>query len=313
MALKTMWAYLEQQDSVKPIVFLRIALSAFAICKIAVVYPYLPDVYGQYGYVQWAISKAGLYGFLPHMGDYYSAVSSMIPDSNQLLTMFFWLYVVTFLFLALGLFTRVAALLGFYLHLLWMDTGSGLMYGVDVFTQMALFYLLFMPAGNYFSLDVVLGLAEKKQFMVSAGVTRKLLQFQLLVVYMSSGIEKALGPQWWNGEAIWRSLMLPSFTQHNLAWLAHYPAVLIVSGWLVVSLEILYPVLLLLPRVRVVGLACIFMLHLFIGVFLGMWLFAAIMIILSFFAFGPQALADIRAYRLRRAEASQLVLPSQAY
>nr|WP_121272873.1 HTTM domain-containing protein [Pedobacter schmidteae] len=288
------WSYLEKPGSIKPVVFFRITLGIFAIAKIAVLYHYLNDVYGQYGYVQWAISKSGLYDFLPHLGDFYELFKPYVGCSTNFLYSFFWFYVLVLVLMSLGLFTRLSTILCFYLHLLWIDTGSGLMYGVDVFTQMALFYLMFMPAGSYFSLDVAFNFVKKKYKSVSAGMLRKLVQLQLILVYTSSGIEKGLGIQWWNGDAMWRSLMLPSFSQHDLTWLAQYPFILIVSGWLVVLMEVFYPVLLLVPKIRVYGILAVLLLHLSIGVFLGMWLFGFIMIILSAFAFGPEALADFR-------------------
>ena len=287
--------YLEKKDSIKPVIFLRIALGIFAIIKIAVLYNYLNDVYGQYGYIQWAISKAGLYDFLPHFGDISLLLTKYFAlNASAAIYFLFWVYLAFLSMLVVGLFSRITSIICFYLHLMWIDTGAGFMYGVDVFTQIAFFYLMFMPTGRYLSLDVLFKIVRPQMFPPSAGLVRKLLQLQMMVVYASSGIEKGLGIQWWNGEAMWRSLMLPSFQQFDMSWLSHFPILMYFSGWCIVTIETLYPLMMLLPKWRVLWLLMVSIMHLFIGVFLGMWLFGAIMIILSFSAFGHEALNDIK-------------------
>ncbi len=287
--------YLEREESIKPIAFFRVNLGIFAIIKIAVLYDYLEDVYGQYGYIQWAISKAGLYNFLPHIGDVVLLINNYFAiTASQTLYLMFWVYISFLLMLTVGFLSRLNAIVCFILHLMWVDTGAGFMYGVDVFTQMAFFYLIFMPCGRYFSLDVLLRISRPQLFSKSAGLTRKLVQIQMMLVYCSSGIEKGFGVQWRNGEAMWRSLMLPSFQQFDMSWLSGFPALMYMFGWSIILIELLYPLLMSLPQWRILGLILIILMHLSIGVFLGMWLFAYIMIILSVFAFGYEALKDIR-------------------
>lgn len=297
--INQLFAYLEKKESIKPIVFFRIALSLFAIIKIVALYDYLEDVYGQYGYIQWTISKAGLYDFLPHIGDINLLANKYFTSTaSQTLYMMFWIYIGFLLMLTVGFLSRLNTIICFYLHLMWMNTGGGFMYGVDVFTQLSFFYLMFMPCGRYFSVDILLKISRPQLFSSAAGLTRKLVQIQLMLVYCSSGIEKSLGIQWRNGEAMWRSLMLPSFQQFDMSWLSEYPFLMYISGWSIVFIEFLYPVLILLPKWRVLFLFIVILMHFFIGVFLGMWLFAFIMIILSVFAFGYEVLKDIRNHRM---------------
>ena len=291
--------YLEREESIIPIIFFRISLSLFAIIKIAVLYDYLEDVYGQYGYIQWAVSKAGLYDFLPHVGDVVLLINNFFHiTASQTLYLMFWVYVCLLLMLAIGFLSRINTILCFILHLMWLDTGGAFIYGVDVFTQLAFFYLIFMPSGRYFSLDVLLRISKPQLFSKAAGLTRKLVQIQLMFVYFSSGIEKGLGVQWRNGEAMWRSLLLPSFKQFDMSWLSGFPVLLHMLGWSIVFLEILYPIFVLLPKWRILCLVTIILMHLSIGIFLGMWMFACIMVILSVFAFGNEVLEDIRNMRL---------------
>ena len=165
------------------------------------------------------------------------------------------------------------------------------MYGMEIFTHIGLFYGMFMPWGDHLSLDVFQG-RRRALSSVAAGVTRKMLQLQMCIVYLSSGLEKASGLQWRNGDAIWRSVMLPSFHQFDMSWLAQVPSLALASGWLVISIESGYAFLIWWPKTRSVWLGLTIGMHTFIGLILGMWLFSLFMIVLNLGAFGYDALRD---------------------
>src|SRR5262249_760353 len=59
----------------------------------------------------------------------------------------------------------------------------------------------------------------------------RLLQLHLCVVYLASGLEKATGIQWWNGEAGWRGGMRPGLPHFRLTWLGGGPWVRVPGGW----------------------------------------------------------------------------------
>src|SRR5437868_14008234 len=103
-----------------------------------------------------------------------------------------------------------------------MHAGGGLLYGMDYFAHIGLFYCIIMPTSNAVSLPVVLGWRNSSP-SIAAGLTRKMLQVQLCIVYLSSGLEKACGIEWWNGEAIWRSVTLPTFKEFDVSWIAYVP------------------------------------------------------------------------------------------
>jgi hypothetical protein len=109
------------------------------------------------------------------------------------------------------------------------------------------------------------------------------------MVYASSGIEKALGPGWRNGEAIWRALMLPEYRRFDFSFLAAHPWMAVVLGWLVLAVEIGYPVLVWPRRTRRFWVGAVAALHLGIAVFMGLAVFGAVMIVLSVAAFGVPA------------------------
>lgn len=289
-----MFKFIEVVKPTYPFLFYRVGLALICIGKFAVLYPNFLTFYGQYGLIQWSISKINAYPYAPHIGDYSIFLSKILHlsmDDASLLVM--KLFFCCSLFLLFGLFTRISTFLCFMLHLAFINTGSGIIYGVEVFTQLALFYALFFPLNTTYSADIALGLSKYKRKSISAGVAIRLIQFQMCLVYLSSGIEKCLGMQWLNGEAIWRTLMMPIFKNYDFSWLADYPVIPFLIGITVLFIEIGYVVFMWKKNIRVWWLAMIVALHLGIGLFMGMWFFALVMIFLSLFAFGDDVLGDM--------------------
>lgn len=290
-----------QPESPRPLAWFRMAVALFCLIKMLVVRQSFNDIYGQYGFVQWAITRANLFPGLPHLGDVALLTGHLGLTSDQAIHLVLGVYIVGLCGLLAGLATRWMAVLVWFTNFLWMHAGGGLVYGMDIFAHIALFYLMIMPCGAALSLDVHWR-KRSSQPSVSAGVTRRMLQFHMCIIYFSSGLEKAMGIQWWNGEAIWRSAMLPVFHQFDLHWLAYVPWLPMMVGWSTVAAETSYAFLVWSRRTRIFAVALLVSMHFFIGLFLGMWLFGIIMIIMNLGAFGYEAWQDFVAWRASRAK-----------
>ncbi|MCX2480828.1 hypothetical protein OQY15_17115 [Pedobacter sp. MC2016-15] len=285
--------FIEVEKPTYPLLFYRTGLALICIGKFAVLYHNFLIFYGQYGLIQWSISKVNAYPYAPHIGDYSIFLGRFFNisfDDAAMLVM--KIFFCSSLCLFFGLFTRLSTFLCFMLHLAFINTGSGIIYGVEVFTQLALFYALFFPLNTTYSADMVLGLSKYKKESVGAGIAIRLVQFQMCLVYLSSGIEKCLGIQWLNGEAIWRTMMMPIFKHYDFSWMADYPYIPLIIGLSVLIVEIGYVVFMWMKNVRVWWLGMIIALHLGIGIFMGMWFFALVMVFLSVFAFGDDVIKD---------------------
>ncbi len=299
VACRRLEAWFTAPASPVPLGAFRIALAAFALVRMAPLLRSALALWGPYGFVQWAITRARLPEVFPHLGDVSRVLRPLGVTPEGTVWIVVGLEVVALVGLLVGWRTRAAALAASGLEFLLLHAGGGLEYGMDVFTHIGLCYAVVMPVGDALSLDAR---AHRRTSTpsVAAGVTRRVLQLHLAIVYVSSGFEKASGPQWWNGEAIWRALTLPVFRQVDASALAFAPSLAIVSGWLVLLLEIGYGLCIWTRRARLPWLAGTVGMHLFIGAFLGMWLFAGIMVLLNLAAFGPEALDDLLASRRRR-------------
>jgi hypothetical protein len=197
--------------------------------------------------------------------------------------------------LLLGLFCRASAILAWFFHLCAAKSGGFVSYGVDNFMTIALFYLMLSPLPDRHSLDWRLRRSRPKNPQL-LGFWRRVLQLHLCVIYFFSGLTKCLGSGWWNGSSVWRALIRPPFNVIDpeilVSWKYLFPVVAI-SIW---ALEIGYPFLIWGSKTRKIWLICICALHAGIGLTMGMYLFALIMIVLNVAAFSPDL---IRAERLR--------------
>jgi len=298
---QNIFAFIEKEASTVNLVFFRLGLGLIAILKFLIYSPNFLDFHGQYGMVPWAISKASIYPFLPHIGDVALWLSDFTRQSLDAATYtLYYIFIGACICFMIGFLTRLSSLICCFLHLCLIYAASGYMYGVDVFTQIGFFYCIFFPMGSNYSLDNVLGIRKVIRRSTEAGILKRIVQFQLCLIYFSTAIEKGLGYQWWNGEAIWRTFMLPTFKHFDFGWMAYAPVIPLVMGWSILLIEFTYAFLVWIPKYRTFAVISAVGMHLGIGLVMGMWLFAGIMVCLNLFAFGAEILVDIRAFNWKK-------------
>ena len=191
--------------------------------------------------------------------------------------------------LAIGLFSRSAAVVGWFIHLCAVKSANLMNYGVDNFTTIGLFYLMFAPLPDRFALDYARkGSIPPNQFL--AGTCLRVFQLHVCIVYFFSGLTKALGVGWWNGTSLWRSLTSPPYDVISPHFWGTLAPVLPVLGIGVCGLEIGYPIFIWLRKTRLIWFLAIIAMHVAIALAMGLYLFAFVMIVLNLAAFGPEVL-----------------------
>jgi len=154
-------------------------------------------------------------------------------------------------------------------------------YGYDNFITMSFFYCLIFPVGYEFSLDKKLGNIKGNIYPHKYFSLTIFLKTHLSIVYFVSGTAKAVDINWWNGNAIWRSVAtLGDFIYIN-------PFFLLIISSLTVILEISYPFIVFskFKNLRRILIIHIILIHLGIGMILGLSSFASIMIVWNIAAF----------------------------
>jgi hypothetical protein len=188
--------------------------------------------------------------------------------------------------LLVGLACRYSAVLAWFLHLCAAKSGGFVSYGVDNFMTIGLFYLMLSPLPDRYSFDWRLRELRPKnpQFL---GFWRRVLQLHLCLIYFFSGLTKCLGSGWWDGSSVWRSLIRPPFNVIDPEILVGWKYLFPVAGIFICLLEIGYPFFIWNSKTRKIWLIGICAMHVGIGLTMGMYLFALIMIVLNVAAFGP--------------------------
>jgi hypothetical protein len=188
--------------------------------------------------------------------------------------------------LVLGLFGRAAAIVTWLLYVCSAKSAELFSYGVDNFTIIGLFYLAVAPLPDGWSLDVRWRGVPLRSPSVH-GFHRRVLQFHMCIIYFFGGMSKCAGKGWWNGESLWRALTRPPFDVVAPEILIRAGALLAVTGVCVCVMEATYPVFIWSRRTRLVWFGGVLAMHVGIGLMMGMYLFASVMIVLNLAAFGP--------------------------
>jgi hypothetical protein len=236
---------------------------------------------------------------VPRLGWLVALGSHIGLNEWTVLSLAWWVLLCAGGSLIMGLFPRVSAVLAWLLHLCAAKSGGLVAYGADNFMTIGLFYLLLSPLPDQCSLDQRWRKPRPKDRHL-LGFFRRLLQIHLGLIYFFGGLSKCLGAGWWDGSNMWRALIRPPFNVLDPAMLVRWKYLFPAAGILICVLEISYPFFIWNRRTRGVWLTCICAMHVAIGLTMGMYLFALIMIVLNLAAFGP----DFRWRRVREVDAS---------
>lgn len=149
-------------------------------------------------------------------------------------------------FLSIGLFTRLSTLLCFGMLIMVQNANPQILQGGDVLLRLLLFWSLFLPLGQVWSMD-----ARWKLPVLSLPWTICLaswaITFQICFVYWFAALLKS-DPLWTqNGNALFYALNIEHFTTPFGLYLRQYPDLLRVMTFATLCLEIGGPCLLFLP------------------------------------------------------------------
>lgn len=274
---------------------LRVGTASVLLAKLIAEFTHLDDIYGNNGLAPWMLSEIQLADFAPRMSWVSDLLSRWLVNPEQhTLRCVVISYAAALILMLFSLGGRWPAAVAWLTHLMLLGSGGLSAYGVDTFGNIALFYSFVMPYGCLRESVVTMGLSSRNALWL------RLLQLHMIVVYVVAGTAKARGAEWWNGEAIWRSLMQPQFRVFDYSWLAYVPAIPTFVGWLTVVIEIGYPFGMMCRRIRPLWLAAVVGLHIGIGSLMGLRSFAAIMIVLNLAAFGGEFVRRVAGRIARR-------------
>jgi len=270
--------------SYKPLAILRIGVALIVLAQLAVLWSARALLLDDNGLVPWSLGEQLIDPLMPRLSWVAAALAPLGIGAHGTVTVVLSLQLAAAVGLLVGWRTRLCAAIVWLAHLAIIGSSPAYTYGLGKMLVIALFYCVVMPAGRDWSLD-----ARRRPIARAVGDDATLsilvLRLHMCIVYAAAGLSKAAGEQWWSGEAVWRALSLPQFRQFEPSTFGGFPLALQAIAVASVVVQLLYP-LLVWTRLRVLVVVLAEMLHLGIAIFLGLWLFSALMIVLNAAAFG---------------------------
>ena len=179
-----------------------------------------------------------------------------------------------------GFYSRISTIFLLILQIALLKGSSFFAYGADFFTSMSLFYLILFPADQHFSLRNFI--FSRKPGQTNSTPVKRLFQIHISIAYFFSGLDKALGFNWWNGESIWKAIHLPYSNRDlniDFSWLIEHSYLLSFIGWSTIIIEMCYPFFIWYKPTQKTWLFLTVSMHIGIALVLNLYYFSAIMIV----------------------------------
>lgn len=267
------------------------------------------DLHAFLGSTGWADPEALAFFRLGEQDRWSWSLWSFVPDS--LLLPAYLTCLVVLLAFTVGLWSRWTAVLAWVILVSTVRRVPVAVFGFDQAASMIALYLAATGAsGRAVSVDRFLerfkGTRREVQrgssvrpfdgpvgdgrppASVAANLCLRLIQVHLCIIYGLAGLAKLQHPIWWEGWALGSLLGYSEFRPLDLTWLARWPMLLMLLSHGALWLEVLYPVLVWVVKMRPLVVASAVALHLGIAVTMGLYEFAAAMIVANLaFVSGP--------------------------
>jgi hypothetical protein len=264
--------------SARPLAGLRVALPLLLLVHLVALSNDVLSLHGDRGIIPWELTDLLRDPWVPSLPTLARAFVPLGIGLHTAIILLLSGYAGSLLSLALGACPRLSAFLAWGLHLSLVTSGAASFYGVDQLANTFLFYLLVFPSGRAWTFAS--RPAPHRAETIPVGCLR-VMQFHLCAIYLAAGLDKAMGRQWWNGEAIWQIVSQPIFSTFDLSWLARPSWIPTLAGWSTLLVEIGYVFFIWPRRTRKLWGIATLGLHLGIGLFMGLVFFSSVMILLT--------------------------------
>ncbi len=277
------WSRLWFQDQpTTPLEIARIGIGAALLLQYGLATPYLFRFWGDAGlFPRELIAKQVTDPWAQSVFFYFTAPWEWIA--------FHGLFLACCAALMLGWRTTWVKWLVLIGHVSYAYRNPAIIYGADSITACLLLILCFAPVGRAISLDRVREVRLAKRVNLAADppaftgpwafACTRLMQIQMAVLFLFSGLQKVRGDDWWDGHAIWWVFAHHAYYTHAMLDLlaSHY--------WLVnlatygtVLIEIAFPFLIWQRYTRPYLLAAAIFLHAQFALLMHLIFFSTVMI-----------------------------------
>jgi uncharacterized membrane protein YphA (DoxX/SURF4 family) len=256
----------------------RISYALLMLVYLAILYPDLDTWFGPAGLVPADIYEQA------RQPQQWSVLRWLPNDSraaSDWLQFVFWLHIASAVMLALGLLTRLNAILVFVLLVSWQNRNPLIWDGEDPVFRLVGFYLLLMPSGRAWSLDRLLFRRTSNCCPLAPAWPLRLLQIHMSIIFIAAGLSKLGGDDWVDGIALsYIARLDDTFGRFPVPhFLFETPLLVRLMTWTVIALELVAPLLLWFRETRRWALLVIVLFHLANDYAMFLFLFHWIMLV----------------------------------
>ena len=261
-----------------------------------------------------------------------------VTDPTAMMAIHVTTLVIMFMF-TIGLCTRITGALTWISVLSYINRAPTVLFGVDAMMNICVLYLVIAPSGAALSVDRLLRQywarkqAERDKLpepvftppapLVSANFAIRLMQINVCLVYLISGLSKLKGDTWLAGTACWgvmanyefspmRSplymLMLRTLSEHRLLWEITVTSM----TYFTLAFEISFIYLIWIRRLRWTMLVAAVFMHLGIAVCMGLVTFSMMMLVLVVSMVPPAVVRGLIERLKQGTKASLQLAPAEA-
>ncbi|MBX9690692.1 MAG: HTTM domain-containing protein [Candidatus Obscuribacterales bacterium] len=156
-----------------------------------------------------------------------------LPRTDETVLVFFGIFVLSAIFVTLGLFTRLSTVV-LYLTLSSLHYRNPIILNSgDDLLRVYSFFMLFAPAGDYLSIDALWKKRQKPGWQPEARSpwAQRLIQIEICLLYLQYTVTKLLDPYWLNGSAVYYVLISPELERFPLFFDRHSLLVSQILTW----------------------------------------------------------------------------------
>ena len=275
------------------------------------------------------------FGYLPRLVLFDSLVRTSrfsIMDSISHTWMavgFFMIWIVVALCLLLGYRTKLFSIINFVIVLSVHERNVYILNGADTVIRILSFWIMFVPLGNYYSIDALskrFALYRKSSNIKDLRVNDKLhttfvfpvrmIQLQISIIYLFSFFEKMKGESWKNGEALYYALQLKSLTLPTGDWVFEITPLWVMSAlsYFTLAVEALFVFLVFFPigqpffKLVALGMGASF--HISIALTMSIRDFSLVMLISYLIFCEPDWILEIDSKMRKSLQKLRLIIPS---
>ncbi|MDX1953231.1 MAG: HTTM domain-containing protein [Verrucomicrobiota bacterium] len=205
----------------------------------------------------------------------------ILPDGNAWIFSFFFIHVLSAIFVTLGFATRVNLILLFLTFTSLCHRNPLIVNSGDSFLRICVFFLIFSPAGAALSIDRLIRLARGKEQGPPALITPwvlRLIQLQTAWLYFTAYLWKIRGELWMNGTAVYYTTRLEEFWRFPLPYIFEHLWTIKLWTWGTLIIEFAMGTLIWIKELRYWVLLAGILLHLGIDYTMNIPLFGVIMV-----------------------------------